>query len=127
MKTASPTLESIETLLRQVIAEQARHATIQADILRAIERSQGPRDAADQAVLVAIAEAIGDRRWTSGQLLEHAALVPALRDALLAADVTATSALGWFCRRVHGGPGPGTRLERVGDSRAGVLWRVVLA
>jgi hypothetical protein len=116
--TASP--DAIEALLRELAEGQRR-------ILAALERLHGPRDEADQAALLAIAETIGDRRWSSGQLLEHADLSPALHDALEAADVTNTRDLGWFCRRVHGSPSAGIRLERAGACRDGVLWSVVVS
>jgi hypothetical protein len=112
------------SLLQQIVAEQGRQAGILADILRALQRTHGPRDDADAAVLLAIAETIGDRRFTASQLLAHAEVSPALHEALQAADIVDTRDLGWFCRRVHGSPRPSVQLERAGECRIGILWRV---
>src|SRR5689334_11161781 len=117
---------TVETLLQAIRAEQARQADTLAAILRALERTTGPRDAADLAVLLAVGETVGDRRWTCRQLIEHAAITPALEEAIRAADITDARDLGFFCKRVHGSPGPGIRLERADESRAGILWRVVV-
>lgn len=114
------------SLLREIRAEQAAQRAILESILQALERAHGPRDAADRSVLVAIAETIGERRWTSGQLLAHAAIAPALHDALLAADITDARELGAFCKRVQGGVRSGICLEKDDESRAGILWRVVV-
>jgi hypothetical protein len=111
--------DPIEALLREILDGQRR-------ILAALERVYGPRDAADVALLVAIAEAIGDRRWTCGELVAHAALSPSLHDALENADITNARDLGWFCRRLCGNPRPDIRLARAGASRAGALWCVAV-
>jgi hypothetical protein len=120
--TATP--DSVETLLRAIRAEQTRQAGLLAEILRALERGRGPRDSADGALLLAVAEAIGDRPWTSAQLVAHANVDPALREALTAADITSAQELGCVCRRLEGIAVAGLRLDRVGRSREGVLWRV---
>jgi hypothetical protein len=113
--TLASSPDHVEALLREIRAEQTRQAGVLVEILAALERASGPRDAADLAVLLAIVETISDRRWTCGQLLEHAELAPALQDALEAADVVTTRDLGWFCRRVHGSPRAGICLERAGN------------
>lgn len=122
--TRAAVTDPVEALLRDVLAEQARQAGILAEILRALDRGHGPRDAADVALLVAIAEAIGDRTFTAAQLVTHSHASSVLRDALEAADITNARDLGWVCRRVEGRPLSGLVLERDGDARAGVLWRV---
>jgi hypothetical protein len=108
----------VRNLLRELLAGQQR-------ILAALERLHGPLDTADKVVLLAIAE-IGDWKWTSRQLMAHAAITPALQAALLAADVTDATDLGVFCRRVQVRGLDGIRLERLGECRDGVRWRVVV-
>ena len=96
-----------------------------ATILRLLERGRGARDAADVALLAAIAEAIGDRRFTSSQLLAHALADPALREALTAADITTGQELGLLCfAGVKGSRWRGSGLERSGADRGGVIWCV---
>lgn len=105
-------------------AVQAQQGAILADILRALERGPVARDRADVALFVTVAETIGDRRWTCGQLVAHSEVAPALRDALEGCDITNARELGQLCRRMEGLVRPGLWLERVGDSRDGVVWRV---
>jgi hypothetical protein len=116
----------VATLLREVVAEQARQRQMLAEILRLLERGRGARDEADQALLLALAEAVGDRQFTSAQLMAHAAVDPALHEALEAADVTSTKELGCLCRRLEGISIRGVRLARAGDQRGGVLWRLLV-
>jgi hypothetical protein len=115
---------TIEALLTEIRAEQAQQRDMLAAILRLLERGRGARDAADVALLVAIAEAIGDRPFTSAQLMAHAEADPALREALLAADITTPRELGTLCRRLEGAPLAGWCLERVAAHREGVVWCV---
>jgi hypothetical protein len=114
----------VSELLRDIRAEQAHQRDTLAAILRLLERGRGARDAADIALLVAIAEAIGDRSFTSAQLIAHGDADPALRAQLLAADITGAQELGCVFRRLEGIALKGFRLERAGDERAGILWRV---
>lgn len=112
-------------LLREIRAEQVQQREVLAAILRLLERGRGARDAADVALLIAIAEAIGDRPFTSAQLMAHADADPALREALTAADITTPRELGTLCaRRLEGAPLAGLCLERVHEHRDGILWRV---
>jgi hypothetical protein len=74
---------------------------------------------ADIALLAAVAEAIGDRQFTSAQLMAHATVHPALHEALEAADITNAHELGCVFRRMEGIAVTGFRLER-----AGVVWQV---
>ena len=73
---------------------------------------------------MAIAEAISDRPFTSAHVMAHAGADPALRDALEAADLMSARELGAVCRRLEGITVRGLRLERMGDTRDGVLWCV---
>ena len=110
--------------LREIQAEQAQQRETLATILRLLERGRGARDQADVALLLAVAESISTRPFTSGQLVAHADADPALREALTAADVTSAQQLGCLCRRIQGVALAGFRLVRVGDQRAGIQWQV---
>ncbi len=115
--------EDVAGLLRELLTEQARQRTMLAAILQQLQ-GRGARDAADIALLVAIAEAIGDRPFTSAQLFAHGEAAPGLRDALIACDLTTPRELGCLCRRLEGVELKGLRLERVDATRDGILWRV---
>ena len=114
----------METLLRGIVAEQARQRDTLSVILRLLERGRGARDKADVALLVAIAEAIGDRPFTSAQLMAHADADPALREAVTDADITNAQEFGCLCRRLEGIAAQGLRLERIDGGRDGVIWAV---
>jgi hypothetical protein len=91
------------------------------------EGRRGARDAADRALLVAIAESIGDRRFMSAELMHHATTIaPALHEALRAADVQDAHELGVLFRRLHGVTIDGMRVERTDTTRDGVRWCVRL-
>lgn len=111
-------------VLREIRAEQARQRATLATILRLLERGRGARDQADVALLVAVAEAIGDRPFTSAALMAHGDADPALREALTAADVTTPRELGMLCRRLEGVLLAGLCLERVDAHRHGIVWCV---
>jgi hypothetical protein len=119
-ETVAPDLEA---LLRDIAAEQQRQAAVLANILRALERGRGSLPV-HVALLVAITEAIGDREFTGAQLFAHARVAPALRDALEACDLTSAREFGWLARRLETNVLPGVRLDRVGESRDGLVWRV---
>lgn len=128
--TAAPVLSladspsDVADLLRGIVAAQARQAEVLDAVLRLLERGRGARDQADEALLVAVVEAIGDRAFTVAQLLAHTEADQRLRDALVAADVDNGQQLGCVFRRLEGAVVAGFRLERVRDQRAGVVWQV---
>jgi hypothetical protein len=106
-------------LLREIVVEQREQREVLSSILRLLEHGRGPRDRADIALLAAVAEAIGDRQFTSAQLMAHATVHPALHEALEAADITNAHEFGCVFRRMEGIAVTGFRLER-----AGVVWQV---
>jgi hypothetical protein len=73
-------MATIEALCNDIVAEQAQQRAVLSSILRLLERGRGPRDAADVALLMAVAEAVGDRPFTSAALIVHAQADPALRE-----------------------------------------------
>lgn len=104
---ADPLVERVAQLERQVAELLARH---------------GPRDAADAALLPAIAEAVQGRTFTARALWRHRRVDAALAGALLAADVDSARSLGHVLRRLAHSPGP-IRLVRLDASREGWRWR----
>jgi hypothetical protein len=124
----------VEALLRELVADQARQAAEQArqgetlaTILRLLERGRGARDQADVGLLVAAAESLGDRTFTSAQVKTLAAAVPALRDALEAADIDDAQQLGCVFRRLEGKIIEGLCLEACQRSAGQpVVWRVLV-
>ena len=117
-------LLDVATRLREIAAEQARQGALTETILRGLDRGRGARDHADATLLLAVAEAVGDRGFKSGEVISHAAADLALREALTSADVTNAQELGCVLRRLEGVAVNGLRLERSADSRAGVVWSV---
>jgi len=109
--------------LAQIRMEQARQADLLSSMLRALERGRGSL-AVHVTLLIAITEAIGDRAFTGAQLFAHARVAPVLRDALEACDLTTAREFGWLARRLELSVLPGVRLERVRESRDGLMWRV---
>ena len=114
-------------MLRQ-LSDGQRALTAKVDALtvlvQALPRGRSDRDPADVALLLAIAESIGDFSFTSAQVIAHSKADQALADALLAADVTDAQALGIACRRLEGVVRDGLRLDHVGRVRDGALWKV---
>lgn len=121
---ALPATDPVVVLLQELLARQAKQDERLERIERLLDRGRGARDAQDIALLVAVVESIGDRAFTSSELMAHTEADSSLSAALLAADVTTTRELGHLFRRLEGIPLGGFRLERVGDQRAGVAWRV---
>lgn len=113
----------IEALLRELVVEQARQRATLDAILQSLERGRTSR-AVHVALLIAIAETIGDRDFSGAQLFAHARVAPVLRDALDACDLTNAREFGWLARRLEVSVLRGVRLGRVGESSAGLLWRV---
>ena len=75
----------------------------------------------------AIAAMAGARVFTTAELIVHAALpeASALRDAITAlVGRLNAKALGKALRRCEGADFAGLSIQRVGDDRGGVLWRV---
>ncbi len=114
---AGELLEALDTFHREVMGELR-------DIRQLLERDRGPRDQADVALFMVIAEVIGDRKFTAVEILAHCRASSELRDAIEASDVTSPRELGKLCRRVERMPVAGLRLERVGNCRDGVVWRL---
>lgn len=125
--TLSDVLAVVLDRQERILAEIGELRAEQQAIRRALDHGRGARDAADLAALLAIVQA-WDQPWSCRALLEHArTLAPAVRDALLACDVVTTTDLGWWCRRLEASPRQDVWIERAGDSRDGVLWRVRLS
>ena len=96
-----------------------------ATVVQALSRGRSSRDPADVALLLAIAESIGDRSFTSAQVIAHSKADQALTEALRGADITSAKELGGAFRRCEGLVRDGLRLDHVGRERDGARWRVV--
>lgn len=112
---------SVKALLHRVLANQARCEDLFRVLVRAAEQGRGARDV-DVELLLAIVDAIGDRRFTNRQLLAHAAVAPALRDALDACGIENARQLGWLLKRIGTTTmARGLWVETVGPSHDGLL------
>jgi hypothetical protein len=94
------------------------------DRILAILEGSGARDDAEEALPLTILEAIGDRVFTSTELMAHTAVDERLQAAIEACCVQDASELGLVLRGLKGFELRGVRLERVGRCGDGVLWRV---
>jgi hypothetical protein len=104
-------------------------AAVRAELLelrarvQALERGRGPRDDADRALVLALADAAAGLPFKAGMVFRRAVAVPALADALRNADVDNEKQLGKLLDRVKGSP-----IEGVVVARTGRFWvcRVVM-
>jgi hypothetical protein len=84
----------------------------------------------DAALLVAIRSSVGPRSFSAKELIAHARVDAALREALLAAHVETAADCGYTLRRLRDHVIGGFVVERDRDHRgeirrhAGVRWRV---
>ncbi len=115
-----PEHAALRAELAVVRAEQAA----QRARVEQLEARNGPRDAAEGAVLLAIAAAVGSRAFTSRELMAHAEQDPALGEALFEADITSARECGHLLRRLSWAAADGYRLVRAGSSRHGLIWEV---
>jgi hypothetical protein len=84
-----------------------------------------PRDDDDRRVLLALVASGGlMSRFSAREVVAHARHVPELAQALEAADAETPRAVGRLLRRVEGRVISGVRLERCGEDRGGLVWRV---
>ncbi len=93
-------------------------------IRQALERRSRPRDEDDIRVLMALVDVVGPRRFSAAEVMAHALVAPALRDALAAADCDNPISLGRLLGRVEGREINGVMLLRVGEDRQGVVWKL---
>ena len=112
----------VNDLRREHAAMQARLAVVEARIGRTI----GPRDDSDCSLVLTIAETAAGTAWSTPELFRHAKTIPALKTALVNAECSSPKKLGKLCGRLEGTTINGLRIERVGEGRAGILWRVVV-
>ncbi len=115
-----PEHAALRAELAVVRAEQAA----QRARVEQLEARNGPRDAAEGAVLLAIAAAVGSRQFTSRELLVHAEQDADLAGALLDADCMSVRETGKLLARLSWQPVDGYQLERAGTVREGIVWRV---
>ena len=83
-------------------------------------------DPTDAACLLAIRTATLGGSFSARELIDHSALDPALRDALLACDIEDAVDCGQWCKRLRGVVLNGLLIERDKRTSGGVRWRVRL-
>jgi len=109
-------------LLRLVLAEVR---SLRADLERA--GLIPPPAPLDDLLLVAIANAVGAKAFTAGELIDHADKADdQLRTALVASlgEKPAPRSLGKQLARMEGKPCGGLAIWRLGEERAGIIWAV---
>lgn len=105
------------------LVSRAEFEALRAQV-EALASRYGARDAAETAVLSAIAVAIGSRWFTSVELMAHSHVDGGLAAAFEAADITTVRECGKLLARLAVQSIDGLTLRRVGTSRAGVIWSV---
>jgi uncharacterized membrane protein len=113
---------------RAWFAEQFAALGVQLEALRAdlgrLGSGRGARDQADRDLVPAIARAIGDRGFTSRELVDHAREDRALAAAILSTDTTNARELGKLLARVEGCAVDGFTVAKVDTGRDGLVWQV---
>jgi hypothetical protein len=84
----------------------------------------GPRDAADEVLVMAIADAVLGLPFTAAALWTRRRHVPELAQALEDADLTSVRELGAWLRRMQGATVGDWRLVAGAKGRDGILWRL---
>lgn len=107
--------------LLRIIAEDVR--AIRLAVER--ERPHRPDDVA-ASLLRAIINTIGTRVFTCCDLVEHAALAPALRSAIVGAvgEAMKPQRIGKLLQRVEGLDFDGLSAHRIGSDREGAVWTI---
>jgi hypothetical protein len=118
-KHRGATPEWVDSVLDALHKQNARLERI--EFLLEHQHGRGPRDAADRALLAAIAEASEGLPFRASDLRKRAEFAPKLAEALLGADIVSDRQLGKLLSRMHQGLAvDGVRLERLGR-----WWRAV--
>lgn len=93
-------------------------------IRQALVRRSRPRDEDDVRVFHAMAENkdVRSTRFSAAEVIRHALVAKALREALAAADCESPRSLGRLFRRIEGREIDGLMLVRVGEDRQGLVW-----
>jgi hypothetical protein len=112
MKQPAPILDEILIELRAI------HALLEQQRAR-------PRDDDDRRVLLVLADCGGlEARFSAREVVAHAKEVPELALALETADAETPRAVGRLFRRIEGRAIGNVRLDRCGEDRGGLVWRV---
>lgn len=112
-------LALVMELLHEVLERQQR-------IEQLLESRRAPRDASDRDVLNALAASTIGHRFTAAEVFRHAAVVPTLAAALVAADIDNARQLGRLLKRMAGATVEEMQLEVVGEDREGLVYRLRL-
>lgn len=109
-------VDEVRTLRAELVAVRDRVAVLEQACRR---RGDAP------PLLLAVAAAVAETAFSAGEVLQHARVVPSLRQALAAAGIRNPRQLGKWFRTLEGRDVGGVRLDRVGADRDGVVWRFV--
>jgi hypothetical protein len=117
-------LQRLEALEREVpiLRAELREVRARLDVM-----SSGPRDAADAAVVPALAQAFGSKGFTSREVVTRSRTDLDLAAALDRACVQGAREAGWLLRALHGRDFAGFRLELRKDRRSGHIWGVAVS
>jgi hypothetical protein len=106
--------DQVEAMLRELRA-----------IRQAVERRHVPRDERHVVLLTAIAAAAAGTAFTTGELIAHAKIEGALREAIMMSCGGLNGRkLGRLLRRLEGVELGGHAIERCGEDSGGVIWLV---
>jgi hypothetical protein len=108
-------------LLAEVLA---RLDQVEARLAR-LEAGRGPRDQADLRLVHAMTSTTEGLPFKAQDVLQRAQYVPALREALLGADITSARQLGKLLARLEGTVVDGARLDRGRLTGGAYYWQVV--
>lgn len=108
--------------MRAILERLDRIVASNAAILAELRRERPRPDRA--RVLPAIATAIGDRAFNAAEVLNHATVDRELAAVLDAARIPNARILGQYLRTIEGRTIGGVRVERIGEDREGIVWRV---
>ncbi len=119
--------DSLEAQLHAMREEQARQGALLQRILQAIEKPRRHKAApvSNETLVAAIAASNpAGACFSAGELIAHAAVHPALRQAL-AGGLMDTRRLGNRLRTLAGLEIAGLVLQRVGRDETGCIWQLV--
>jgi len=88
-------------------------------------RRPEPGDVRYSELVRAMRETVRDKAFTTAELVEYAGLVPALREAIVAAvGALNPRRIGKLLRRIEGHDFDGVNIIRIGADSSGVVWGV---
>jgi hypothetical protein len=109
------------TVLERAVAELQRQSSGEREFIGAAPK----KSTHDAAVIRALAATVGSVPFTSAEVIVHARVVPALRQALAAARATTARRLGKRLERLADQAVAGVAVTRIGEESSGRIWQLV--